>query len=325
VSLPGGPTVPRADQGALAVLAEYIAARGRGEYRVLKLPGADLRDADLSGLDLEESDLTGAVLDGARLTEARLARSCLAGASLIGVDFSYADLRKADMDSSDATAASFVGAMLQNTILTRTRLRRADMSEADVSRANLQGSDLTDANLSRAIAIRTNLHGVILESAVLTGLRGEPFFDAATGRAPAEGSFGWPAARLTEVQLVELAESYLSTQGWGIGEPLAARDATDARIDLIAQRDGEVILAQVKATTTPSSQVFSRFVEQLKRLGANLPSAHLILVMPGPIPEGLREVAIASRIGVLSVWADQSSINIEEVVRPDGDSLATSA
>lgn len=322
MSARGGRTLPRADDRALAAVAEYKAAKERGEYRLLRLPGADLRDVDLSGLELDESDLTSAVLDGAHFAGASLARSCLAGASLIGVDFSYADLRKADLDSCDATAASFVSAMLQNSNLTRCRLQRADMSEADLSKANLYGSDLTGANLSRALAAQTNLCGVILENAVLTGLRGEPLFDTVTGQAPMDNLFGWPAARLTDVQLVELAESYLSTQGWGIVEPSPARDAG---IDLMAQRNDEVLLVQVKATATPSSQIFSRLAERLKRLGSDLPNAHFILVMPGPVPEGLRDLAEANRIGVLSVWASRGSINIEEVVRPNGDSLVASA
>jgi hypothetical protein len=196
------------------------------------------------------------------------------------------------------------------------------MSEADLSKANLFGSDLTGANLSRATAAKANLHGVILENAVLTGLRGEPLFDTLTERTSVDNLFGWPAARLTEMQLVELAESYLSTQGWGIVEPSPARDAG---IDVMAQRNGEVLFVQVKATATPSYQIFSRLAERLKRVGNDLPNAHFILVIPGPVPEGLRELAEANRIGVLSVWANQGSINVEEVVRPDGDSLAASA
>jgi uncharacterized protein YjbI with pentapeptide repeats len=315
-------SLPRAEERALVAVAEYKAAKERGEYRLLKLPGADLRDTDLSGLELDECDLTGAVLDGARLVGASLVRSSLAGASLIGVDFSFADLSRADLDASDATAATFVSATLHKADLTRCRLQRADMSEADLSQANLYGSDLAGANLSRALAAQANLQGAILEDAVLTGLRGEPLFDIAEDRPSADSPFGWQAARLTEPQLVELAESFLSTRGWGIVESSSVRDEG---IDLMAQRDNEVLFLQAKATATLSFQLFSHMAERLRRAGSQVPNVHFILVMPGPVPQGLRELAQANRIGVLSVWTTQNSIGVEEVVRSNGDSLAASA
>ena len=83
-------------------------------------------------------------------------------------------------------------------------------------KANLFESDLTGANLSRAFASETNLHGAILEDAVLTGLRGEPLFDIGSDRDSPGGLFGWPAARLAEPQLVQLAETYLTARGWGL-------------------------------------------------------------------------------------------------------------
>jgi hypothetical protein len=303
-------------------LEDYKAARDRGEHRVLRLVGADLRDADMSGLNLDECDLTGAVLDGARFVGASLVRSCLAGASLVGADFSYANLDRADMEAADATAAAFVSATLRRAKLSRCRLQRADLSDADLSRANLFQSNLAGANLSRALASQTNLRGAILEDAVLTALRGEPLFDVTPNQLSTEKGFGWPAARLAEPQLVDLAESYLSMQGWGIIEPSSWRDEG---IDILAHRNDALLVVQAKATATPSPLTFTHLVQRLKRAVQERTNVYVILVIPGPVPKNLQDLAHANQIGVLSVWVEENSLRVEEVVRPAGDPLAASA
>jgi hypothetical protein len=312
----------RADSRALNALAEYKAARERGEWRRLLLPGTDLRDADLSGLDLDECDLAGAVLDGARFTEASLVRSCLAGASLVGADFSYANLDRADMEGADATAAAFVSATLRRADLSRCRLQRADFSDADLSRANLYESNLTTANLSGALAAQANLRGAILEDAVLTAVRGEPLFDELPGQPSSTAVAAWPAARLAGPQLAELAVLYLSMRGWGVIEPSSR---AGEGIDLMAQRDGEIAFVQVKAMAAPSSQVFTHSVQKLKRVAAGRPDALLVLVMPGPVPENIQDLARASRISVLAVRVDKNTMRVEELTGTSTDQMPASA
>ena len=313
---------PRANPRALEAIEEYKAARDRGEYRLLKLPRADLRDADMSDLRLDECDFTGAVLDGARFVGTSLVRSSLAGASLVGADFSYADLRKADLHAADATAATFVSAILQQANLTRCRLRRADMSDVDLTKANLYESDLTSANLTRALGVQANLRGTILEDAILTGLRGDPLFDNGTNRRSPDQLFGWPASRLAEPQLLELAESYLSAHGWGLAEPFSSRDEG---IDLMVQRGDQVLVVQAKATATPSSRIFAHWAERLRRVASQRPNVYFILVMPGPVPQSIQDLAQANRIGVLSVWVEQTSMRVDEVVQAAANSLTASA
>jgi uncharacterized protein YjbI with pentapeptide repeats len=313
---------PRADAGALGVVADYKAARERGEYRRLKLAGADLRDSDMSGLKLDECDLTGAVLDGAHFIGSSLVRSSLAGASLLGADFSYADMDRADMEAADATAAAFVGASLTRANLIHARLQRADLSDADLSKANLFESNLTGANLSRALASQTSLHGAILEDAVLTGLRGDPLFDVGSDEPSSDKLFGWPAAKLTEPQLVELAESYLRMRGWGISELASSRDAG---VDLMARRNDTWLVLEAKATATPSSLTFMHVAERLRRAADQDTNVLVILVIPGPVPASLLDLARTHRIGVLGVWVEPTGMRVEEVVRASADSLGTQA
>ena len=314
--------VLRADPRALDAVAEYRAARERGEWRRLLLAGADLRDTDMSGLNLDECDLTGAALDGARFVGASLVRSCLAGASLLGADFSYADLDRADMEAADATAAAFVNATLRRANLTRCRLQRADLSGADLSRTNLHEANLTAANLHGALAAQANLRGAVLEDAVLTALRGEPQFDALPGMPSSATLFGSPAARLGEPQLAELAGLYLSTQGWGIIE---SSSWEDDGIDLVARRNDAMVVVQVKATATPSSQTFTHLVRRLKRATEGRANAHVVVVMPGPVPKSIQDLARASQISVLSVWVEKNTMRVEEVVGLGGDPLPASA
>ncbi|HUZ53500.1 MAG TPA: pentapeptide repeat-containing protein [Streptosporangiaceae bacterium] len=300
----------RADPRAVEVLDDYRAARARGEYRLLKLAGADLRDTDLSELDLDECDLTGATLDGARLISASLVRARLAGASLLGADLSYANMDRADMDAVGATAATFMGATLRRAQLNHSQLQRADFSDADLSRASLFESNLRGANLSRAVAEQADLRGAALEDAILTGLHGEPVFHIDPSLASPETRFGWPATRLAETQLVELAESYLSTQGWGLIEHPAWREEG---ADLIARRGDEVVFLQVKATATPSARTFAHLAERLNRAADEHANVNVILVVPGPIPESLRIQAAANRIGILSILVQQNGLVVEEV------------
>jgi hypothetical protein len=308
-------TMPRADRNALEAVENYRAALKRGEYRRLKLAAADLRDVDFSGLQLDECDLTEAILDGARFVGASLVRADLAGASLLGVDFSYADLDRADLEAVDATATAFINANMPRVNLVRSRLRRADLSEANLRKANLFESDLTGANLSRALASQANLRGAILEDAVLTGLRGEPFFDTVSERGLPEALFGWPAARLAEPQLVRLAETYLTARGWGVIEPPLSEGTA---VDLIARRGDTLLVLEAKATATPSHATFRHMAERLRNTAEPYGKAVMFLVIPGPVPKSLRDLAKASRIGVLGIWIDpdSNSMRVEEIVRP---------
>lgn len=311
-----------ADPEALRVLEHYRVARERGEHEVLRLAGANLRETDMSGLDLDECDLAGAVLDGARFAGASLVRSHLAGASLLGADLSYANLDRADLEAADATAASFVGATLRRADLSLCTLERADLSNADLSKANLFHSNLTKANLNGAITSSTNLLEATLEDAVLTAIRGEPLFDPTFNLVSSAKPSGWLAAKLAETQLVQIAVTYLSTQGWGVDQSASWRDEG---VDLVARRDDVWLVIQAKATATPSPRTFAQWARSLKRIAEQRPNVYLVIVLPGPVSQSLRDVAQDQRIGVLSVQVERNSMQVEEIVEPVAHPLPASA
>lgn len=310
------------DPGALQAIEAYSEARGRGEHRVLRLSGANLREIDVSDLNLDECDLRGAVLDGARFVGASLVRSQLAGASLLGADFSYANLDRANLEAADATAAYFVGATLRRADLSGCILERADLSHTDLSRVNLFSSNLAKANLSGAITSQTNLQEAILEDTVLTAIQGEPFFDPNSNLASPEEPSGWWAVRLAEPQLVHIAASYLSTQGWGINQVPSWRGEG---IDLVARRDDAWLVIQAKATATPSPRTFAHWAKRMKHIAEQQPNVHLVIALPGPVSQSLRDVALDQRIGVLSVRVEHHGMQVEEIVEPATGPLAASA
>jgi len=154
----------------------------------------------------------------------------------------------------------------------------------------------------------------------LTAVRGEPLFDSEL--EPSQTVlFGWPAARLTGPQLVELAGSYLNTQGW-VTEPSSWRDEG---VDLVAQRDDVMAMIQVKATATPSPETFGHLMQRLKRATEGHPEALLILVMPAPVLQRILELARASKVSVLGVWAERTGMRIEAIAGLNDDPLPASA
>src|SRR5215213_30455 len=108
-----------------AALVQNLPERGRP---VMRLVGADLREAPLSSYDLHVINL-----DGADLSKADLHNANLRGASLNSIDLSNANLNGADLTWADLTWA--------------------DLSEADLSGADLSGADLSEADLSGAKGI----------------------------------------------------------------------------------------------------------------------------------------------------------------------------
>jgi hypothetical protein len=157
----------------------------------------------------------------------------------------------------------------------------------------------------------------------LVGLRGEPIFDIASDLA----SFlitplGWPAARLAEQQLAGFAESYLVSLGWEIVQPASSEDPV---VDLMARREDTWLLLEVKATVLPSDSAFAHIAKRLKRAAEPYDKASAVLVVPGPIPGSLRDLASANQIDILSVrvdsgtvWVDSDgkSARVKQVIQP---------
>jgi uncharacterized protein YjbI with pentapeptide repeats len=224
---------------------------------------------------------------------------------LLGADFSYADLRRADLEATEANGATFASALLSRVNLARGRLQQANFSEADLTRASLFQSDLTGANFSRAQISQTDLLDAILVDAVLTGVRGEPFFDGANNAEDsAIGLAGWPAVRMSEQDLFEILVSHLSSLGWGVSVPASSEDPV---VDVIARRQDAWLIGEVKATVALSPGAFAQISKRLRRVAERFKAASIVLVLPGPIPEHLHALAQAENVQLLSIDLDANS------------------
>jgi uncharacterized protein YjbI with pentapeptide repeats len=160
-----------------------LSTEEKGEFPVINLEGANLREVDLSGTllngtalykaDLSKANLSGAYLENAYLSEADLSDADLSNAGLSKANLSYADLRDAGLYSAVLSDADLSNADLSIANLESAYLSEADLSDADLSKATLvfavlSGADLSDADLSGAYLWDANLSYADLSGANLS-------------------------------------------------------------------------------------------------------------------------------------------------------------
>jgi uncharacterized protein YjbI with pentapeptide repeats len=141
-----GPGMPFGNQDA-----EY------GELSGLDLTGSDFAQSNLSHANLRRSKLTGANFEGADLSSAALSQSMLDGANMAGATVTYAGF---DL------AIGFTAAQLYSTAsYQRKELRGIGLGYTDLTNWDFSGQNLSDAVLGYS-----NLSGVNLTDAVVTGV-----------------------------------------------------------------------------------------------------------------------------------------------------------
>lgn len=149
---------PATDIAAALMVINRRSAVG-GQYVVVDLRGAILRQADLRSARLEMADLSDARLEGANLREAHLERANLRDARL-----GMASLVDAHLEAAMLSGASLYGANLRGANLEMANLQYAQLSNAHLGRANLESANLRGASLDGA-----NLRDARLEDAYLEG------------------------------------------------------------------------------------------------------------------------------------------------------------
>jgi uncharacterized protein YjbI with pentapeptide repeats len=126
---------------------------------LIRLSGANLREAeltfaDLSGVNLREANLSGADLRMADLSGANLNIAYISVADLRGADLRGANLRFASLGLADLRDANLSG---------------ADLRDVNLSGANIEGADFRGADLRGAYHRSTNLRGAYHRNADLRG------------------------------------------------------------------------------------------------------------------------------------------------------------
>jgi uncharacterized protein YjbI with pentapeptide repeats len=89
------------------------------------------------------------------------------GCNLIGVN-----LNGENLDSADLEGANLSEAILTNTDLKDANLKGVNLSKANLAGANLSGADMYKANLTEADLTNTNLEKVLLDDAIMEGVKG---------------------------------------------------------------------------------------------------------------------------------------------------------
>ncbi len=121
---------------------------------------------DLRGAQLVETDLAGEDLARADLSKANLSHADFEQANLEEANLSRANLYKANLYRTHLKGANLRRAEFEETKLFRPTLTDADFSEVDLSKAKV---DLDGADLKNAKLFETNLEGINLNRAILTG------------------------------------------------------------------------------------------------------------------------------------------------------------
>ena len=168
------------------------------DAKLVRLDGADLRDADVSHAnfdnikganfsgakarktsfayltkcDLKKADLTDGYASGGRdsdFSHANLTRFEAWFADFSGAKLYKANCKQIDLNEAKLKGVDFRGANLEKAILFQTDLRGANLSGAKLAKADLSKAKLAGANLSKADLRGATLSGADLRKANVTG------------------------------------------------------------------------------------------------------------------------------------------------------------
>ena len=148
------------------------------DENVIRLSGANLREAELNKVwlrntCLRESDFTGATLVAANVIDAELVLADFGGATLRGTNFFKSDMRSARFIGADLRGAQLQFANLTAAVMKKADARGSKFEGCDLSRATFEGADLSGEKtvLRRAVMTGTSLPGVNLSRADMSGAK----------------------------------------------------------------------------------------------------------------------------------------------------------
>jgi uncharacterized protein YjbI with pentapeptide repeats len=136
--------------------------------------GASLKGASLFQAQMMDTKFDGADLSGARLT-ADFSRASMLGANFAGANFS-ADMRNQSMGMMRGVlnSAKLQGARFDQADLSRAQAKFADFRGASLVGGNLAKMEAQGANFTGADVSGADFDGMMIQSAVLADLKGDP-------------------------------------------------------------------------------------------------------------------------------------------------------
>ena len=138
----------------------------------LGIDEVDLRNVDLSPYPLDQAYITDCIFDGMDLNNKDISSSLLCSSTFRSAHLVGADLRKSNVSYVDFTNANMKAARLADCECVETVFAKADLSDANLIGGLFDEVDFRHAVLSNADIRLASFEGVLLNGAILTGVRG---------------------------------------------------------------------------------------------------------------------------------------------------------
>ncbi|WP_078552220.1 pentapeptide repeat-containing protein [Bacillus alkalicellulosilyticus] len=138
----------------------------------LGLDEIDLRNVYLSPYPLDQAYITDCIFDGMDLNNKDISSSLLCSSTFISANLEGANFGKSNVSYVDFTNANIKSARLADSECIETVFAKADLSEANLVAGLFDEADFRNAILLNADIRLATFESVLLNGAILTGIRG---------------------------------------------------------------------------------------------------------------------------------------------------------
>ncbi|WP_427108144.1 pentapeptide repeat-containing protein [Lysinibacillus xylanilyticus] len=132
----------------------------------------DMRNVDLSQYPLDQANITDCNFDGMDLINKDISSSLLCSSTFISANLEGADFCKSNVSYVDFTNANIKAARLADSECIETVFVKADLSDANLVAGLFAKADFRNAVLFNTDIRLVTFEGVLLNGAILTGIRG---------------------------------------------------------------------------------------------------------------------------------------------------------
>lgn len=132
----------------------------------------DLRNMNLSHYPLDQANIIDCIFDGMDLNNKDLSSSSLCSSTFISANLEGADFGKSNVSYVDFTNAIMKAARLADSECIKTLFIKADLSDANLVAGLFDETDFRNAVLLNADIRLATFESVLLNGAILTGIRG---------------------------------------------------------------------------------------------------------------------------------------------------------
>lgn len=132
----------------------------------------NLRNFNLSYYPLDQANITDCIFDGMDLNNKDFSSSLLCSSTFISTNLEGADFGKSNVSYVDFTNANMKASRLADSVCIETVFIKADLSDANLVAGLFDETDFRNAVLLNADIRLATFESVLLNGAILTGIRG---------------------------------------------------------------------------------------------------------------------------------------------------------